>query len=55
MGYIYYAFRQCIDPTKVLYSLVDNLCWDTCPAGQVKLTGVNNCVACHYSCQTCTG
>lgn len=55
MGYLLYAYRQCTDPAKNLYSFIDSLCWDTCPNGQVKDPGADICVGCHYSCQTCTG
>lgn len=55
MGYLLSTYRLCTNPTKALYSFIDSLCYDTCPGGQVKATGINNCVACHYTCQTCTG
>jgi len=55
MAYFFYAYRVCNDPAKQLYSLVDTLCYDTCPGGQIKDLTNNICLACHYSCQTCTG
>lgn len=37
----------------LIYSIVDDKCWDSCPDGTVFDTTA--CVACHFSCKTCTG
>ena len=55
MAYFFIAKRICA-ATNVLYSLVDNKCWDTgCPDGQIKNGTLDLCVACHYTCLKCTG
>jgi len=50
MAYFFLASRSC-PPTNLMYSLVDNECWDTgCPDGQVQQGAADLCVACHFSC-----
>ena len=45
--------RTCPSP-YTLFNQVDFLCYNLCPAGTYLVSADSLCVACHYSCATCT-
>lgn len=50
----YHAMPTCTAP-DIYYSPVDRKCYSSCPAlGYFTHTSSNTCIACHFTCRTCS-
>lgn len=55
LSFMYWSFKKRVCPASFPYFQVStSLCFDTCPAGTYGDASTMMCLACSYTCQTCS-